>query len=478
MKIRTLLYILCTFICSFHCWGNTSVSTEILIDESSELSFESIKSEKFDPIESKSVFNNFSQATYWLKITPNKPFSLEERILLSNSYNHYESIYFSYSNGSVIKKDFGSNQLNESKTYLPSFKLNPDIKTIYISIESNTFLYESFDIMEDGEVNRSINNYILFQILFLGFILFVFAYTLLLYLKTKRIILARYLLYLLSVLFMFLFISNLGRYYLWGNLPFSSSFLEIGFSFFMVWSYLKLTIKITKIEQSHPTLGKISTFFLYFSLALIIITSLFFHPRYLSLLANTIPMISLLFLVSFAIIGLKKRNSQAGVYLFGIISFILGMSIRILINWGILDYSLTLDSIVYLGLFVELILFTYVVILHIEHNIKSNLMAKVDLEKSKEVISQLKASNLSSTGNIIAENFSEKINQNLHDPLTERESSVLEELMQGGTQKEIAEKLFISINTLKTHISRVYSKLDSKNRIEAINNARRLINEE
>jgi DNA-binding NarL/FixJ family response regulator len=53
--------------------------------------------------------------------------------------------------------------------------------------------------------------------------------------------------------------------------------------------------------------------------------------------------------------------------------------------------------------------------------------------------------------------------------LTDRENQILDLLSQGFRNKEIAEKLFVSVNTIRTHIYNVYEKLHVQNRIEALN---------
>jgi len=52
--------------------------------------------------------------------------------------------------------------------------------------------------------------------------------------------------------------------------------------------------------------------------------------------------------------------------------------------------------------------------------------------------------------------------------LSKRELQVLTELLKGHTNQKIAENLFISINTVKTHLKNSYSKLDVNNRVLAI----------
>lgn len=58
--------------------------------------------------------------------------------------------------------------------------------------------------------------------------------------------------------------------------------------------------------------------------------------------------------------------------------------------------------------------------------------------------------------------------------ITEREYEVLELLAAGQANKEIARELDVSPNTVKTHISRLYEKLDVGRRTQAVKKARTL----
>lgn len=60
------------------------------------------------------------------------------------------------------------------------------------------------------------------------------------------------------------------------------------------------------------------------------------------------------------------------------------------------------------------------------------------------------------------------------EELSEREFEVLELIAQGYSNQEIADKLFLSIHTVKTHTSRLFVKLDVKRRTQAVQKAREL----
>lgn len=58
--------------------------------------------------------------------------------------------------------------------------------------------------------------------------------------------------------------------------------------------------------------------------------------------------------------------------------------------------------------------------------------------------------------------------------ISEREREVLSLLVAGHSNREIAERLFISANTVKTHLNKLYQKLDVSRRGEAVSKARSL----
>ncbi|MBS4749921.1 response regulator transcription factor [Carnobacteriaceae bacterium zg-ZUI78] len=72
-------------------------------------------------------------------------------------------------------------------------------------------------------------------------------------------------------------------------------------------------------------------------------------------------------------------------------------------------------------------------------------------------------------GNQIIEKIQQQASheKELHEDLTLRENEVLLLIAQGYSNQEIAEKLFITLKTVKTHVSNVLSKLEVEDRTQA-----------
>ncbi len=62
----------------------------------------------------------------------------------------------------------------------------------------------------------------------------------------------------------------------------------------------------------------------------------------------------------------------------------------------------------------------------------------------------------------------------LERKISKRELEVLTLMAEGLSNNEIAEKLFVSVNTIKTHSAKLFEKLEVKRRTQAIETAKKL----
>lgn len=65
------------------------------------------------------------------------------------------------------------------------------------------------------------------------------------------------------------------------------------------------------------------------------------------------------------------------------------------------------------------------------------------------------------------ERLTRKTQHHLHEDLTAREMEVLLLIAEGCSNQEIADKLFITLKTVKTHVSNILSKLEVDDRTQA-----------
>ena len=70
---------------------------------------------------------------------------------------------------------------------------------------------------------------------------------------------------------------------------------------------------------------------------------------------------------------------------------------------------------------------------------------------------------------MVVKSFNEKsVNSKLDQKLTEREMEILSHLSKGMRYQEIADTLFISVETVRTHLRKIYEKLQVRNSTEAV----------
>jgi ATP/maltotriose-dependent transcriptional regulator MalT len=103
-------------------------------------------------------------------------------------------------------------------------------------------------------------------------------------------------------------------------------------------------------------------------------------------------------------------------------------------------------------------------------------LAQAELRKAEQIAAALQNRFLDEDLARTAEALNKKSppGQRLIDPLSERELEVLRLICAGKSNQEIADELFLALDTVKRHINNLYGKLDVNRRTQAVMEARRL----
>lgn len=100
------------------------------------------------------------------------------------------------------------------------------------------------------------------------------------------------------------------------------------------------------------------------------------------------------------------------------------------------------------------------------------LLKKTPREKITEALKELHAGGSPMSTHIarkVIKSFQQANQLPTNSLLTNKEQEVLELLSKGFLYKEIADRLHITLNTVKQHIHKIYEKLHVSNRTEAVN---------
>ena len=96
------------------------------------------------------------------------------------------------------------------------------------------------------------------------------------------------------------------------------------------------------------------------------------------------------------------------------------------------------------------------------------LALKIRKPKIETVIVEKKIVLTTGPGFILNEDEVRRLN------LSKRELEVLQLMADGLSNQEIASKLFVSLNTIKTHSAQIFEKMEVKRRTQAVDMAKRL----
>ncbi len=450
----------------------------VFIDSGNHISFQEVRKQTFSPASNDDFNAGFTNYIYWYHF-----FLLNtqkgEILQIDNPELDFIEAYFVDDKDSIIQyqqagafNDFSSRIL---KNRTPSFKILDGTSQVYLKVLSETTLNVPIRIKSPDQYSRdNIFGIIAFSFLH-AIILIFFIYNLILFIALKRAIYGYYSLYLASMFMTGLSITGLGYQLFWPSHPSFNSFTSIFFVSSMMVSFCLFTTRILNLKIFMPILYRL--FIILAAIGPLIIVAILFLSRSLLIqLLHIFPLIGMLMAVMGAIIGIGRGYKPAQFYLMGWSAFFLGATLFQLRDWGLITDNFLTANFSFVGAAIEAIFFSYGIALKMktyQKEINDSKSKISEYETELELLRKelIKPDRKKTGGQTINQ---QRINQYLINPLSDREVEVLTLIAEGKTNKEVANLLFVSVNTIKTHVKKIYDKLDVKNRTEAVTKANSL----
>lgn len=406
-------------------------------DSTSNLTYEFVKTQNFKPLK-KQILEKHSKDIYWFKIPVHKTDSiyifkiLYERIQKANAYQ-------------------GSNKLEQlkNKRYL-SYQFTRD-KDVYIKVNPRLHSYIPVEVLSKDKSILKNNKQLLINGFYYGFAFLVIIYNLSYFLLFRDNAFLYYSLFLASMTF--------GVFVMDGMLNFYNISLETN-TFLMILNYIFLAYFSSKFANSYlfldlffPKVKKIS----YFIGGIIIITGLLylsFKNFYLLLFINIL-VFFLLLVYWLSGVLLYRKNVYTKILVFAyIIILFSGIDYYILKFLGISMININ-PTTIKIGAFLEMIVLSVAVLYRLKTLQNENRFMRDEILNYAKKITFLTST----------KNHNDKTNL---EELSHRERQIFNLISLSKTNKEIAEELNISVNTVKFHVKNIYEKLNIKSRKEVL----------
>jgi ATP/maltotriose-dependent transcriptional regulator MalT len=118
----------------------------------------------------------------------------------------------------------------------------------------------------------------------------------------------------------------------------------------------------------------------------------------------------------------------------------------------------------------------YVILAGLQADAGDTMAARENLDTGRSLVEQQITPEITSMVNSIEDKLGNHVSfsQPLVEPLSERELEVLQLIAQGLSNREICERLFLALSTVKGHNRNIFDKLQVHRRTEAVARAQEL----
>jgi DNA-binding CsgD family transcriptional regulator len=404
-------------------------------DSIRNLTIETVKERKFKKFKKK-ILEKHSNDIYWFLIPAQKSSS---EYIFRITYDRYDTAQ-AYQNSNQLKKLANQRYLSYqfSREHDVYIKVDPEFHT-YIPIE--------FDTVENAILKEK--NQLLLNGFYYGFSILIIVYNLFYYFFFKDTAFLYYSLFLTTMCFgVFTMDGMLNYYNIFGSLNLC---LMVSNYIFMALFSSKFVISYLFLDNYNSKIKKYNNI----ALAIILVVAilfLVFESYFYLLILNLLVFILMLAYWLFGVL-LFNKNEYTKILAFAYVIILFSA-----IDYFVLKFmGISIADIdpltIKIGAFFEMIILSIAVLYRMK-------IVKEENEYMRSEIVNYSQQLINLTSNKNKFNIEE---------LSQRERQIFDLIVLVKTNKEIANELIISVNTVKFHVKNIYEKLNIKSRREAQN---------
>ncbi len=456
------------------------------VDEKNRFTIDNVEQIPF--VKDKNMNLGFFRGTIWIKINiENLTNNQQEAVILNN--DKFNRSYRFYKLDTTQRKLISqSNRIKLTHYDHRSYSFtSPNFKMVLAPKEKATYYVNTYSdgrvvaaaskvLMLDQYLKKT-NQESISDTLFYCTVLIIFLINLFYAFVLKKKVFAFYILYICFIGMLYL---GLDGYLFARGLPHHAIdhlvfiFLRLTLLFFILFSSAFLNFK-----AHFPKLYRyaITTSIAVFS-GMTLYQLVFYYSsiRYLHVIENFVALGSFLLVFVIIILSIKNSIPELKYYIAALSCYFFLIAIGLIFSHFGLDAKMNIQYYTFfrIGTIIEIVIFTYtIVVLMGKNELEINEVKAKSLIKEEEYKKNLNIK-LVESHDIDIDLINSKLSETLSTKLTKRELDVLVELCKGKKNKEISESLFISVNTVRSHLLKMYEKMGVESRTQAIKMAENL----
>jgi len=340
-----------------------SISSDLLIyeDKASEYTIVDILDEKinkqFKKTSKKTPSFSFTSSTIWCKFELINKTQKDCYLEINPPILNEIVLYTVLDNGKIDSIRSGSLSLKNikeisSNSYI--FKLQRDTKSFYLKIKTNTRLFINAEIGTDSAFLLKNSNTGLIKGGYGGILLMIFLYNLFLLFTSRDKVYFYYLLHLINSIINFLYLSGIGKEYIWSDYIWINKYfitiMSLGFIFPILFTINYLD---TKINSKKLHMGMIISI-----LSLVILAFIDISGKHMisGKLLNAIGFLIITFVIFSTIVIKNNGYKPANPFLYAWMFYFAGIIVQVLQGMNIIPTIVLSSNAMLIGSMLEVII--------------------------------------------------------------------------------------------------------------------------